>query len=63
MRKFLTICFIFVQSFIFSQTDYSNRWEDFFAYNNVTDFYQTATQIIALSNNALCIYYKNSQEI
>jgi hypothetical protein len=63
MRKFLTICFIFVQSFIFSQTDYSSRWEDFFAYNNVTDFYQTATQIIALSDNALFIYNKNSQEI
>jgi len=63
MRKILTICFIFVQSFIFSQTDYSSRWEDFFAYNNVTDFYQTATQIIALSDNALFIYDKNSQEI
>jgi len=49
-------------SLLFSQTDYSNRWEDFYSYNNVKDFITVDERIYALADNAVFIYDINTQE-
>jgi ligand-binding sensor domain-containing protein len=46
----------------FSQTDYSDRWEDFYSYNNVKDFITIDEKIYALTDNAVFIYDVNTQE-
>lgn len=54
---------LFIPFFSFSQTDYSNRWEDFYSYNNVKDFINIDETIYALADNAVFIYDTNTQEI
>ena len=63
MRRNLFIWFLFIQHLVFSQTDYSSNWEDFFSYSNVSDLIQNDQKIIALSDNALFVYDKTSQII
>ncbi len=46
-----------------SQTDYSNNWEDFYSYNNVKDFVKVDTKIYALVDNAIFIYDVSTNEI
>ncbi|MDC9723440.1 MAG: two-component regulator propeller domain-containing protein [Urechidicola sp.] len=46
-----------------SQTDYSNSWEDFYSYNNVKDFVKVDTKIYALVDNAIFIYDTSTNEI
>jgi len=60
---------IVIHLFLFSisllswgQTDYSDKWEDLFSYNNVKDFYNTDTHTIALSENAIFIYDKQEKK-
>lgn len=62
MRKILTL-FVFLISFpTFSQTDYSDRWEDFFSYTNVKDFVKVDNVIYALADNAVFTYNTQTQE-
>lgn len=48
---------------IWSQTDYSNNWEDFYSYNNVKDFVKVDTKIYALVDNAIFIFDVSTNEI
>ena len=41
---------------LFSQTDFSSNWEDFFSYNNVKDFIEIDDRIYAIADNAAFIY-------
>ena len=62
MKKTLLFFFIFIPVFLFSQTDFTNRWEDFFSYNNVKDFIVIDDNIYALTDNAVFIYNTASNE-
>ena len=59
----LVIGFLISSSYLFSQTDYSENWEDFYSYNNVKDFVKVDTKIYALVDNAIFIYDVSSNEI
>lgn len=63
MKHIPQILFLFFSLSLFAQADFTNRWEDFFSYNNVKDFVKTDSQIIALANNAVFIYDISSEEI
>lgn len=62
MNKLLTALFIFISLTIFSQTDFSDNWEDFYSYNNVKDFVKVDTKIYAIVDNAVFIYDTQTQE-
>ena len=62
MRKNAWFLFLFIPLLTFSQTDFSNKWEDFYSYNNVKDFVTTNDVIYALSDNAIFTYNLNTQE-
>jgi len=62
MKKFTFLYFLLVSQFVFSQTDYSNSWEDFYSYNNVKDFIIVDDVIYALADNAVFIYDLTTQE-
>ena len=53
--------FFFINSWC--QTDYSNKWEDFFSYNNVKDFTKVGDKIYAITDNAVFIYDMLTGEI
>ena len=40
----------------FSQTDFSDKWEDFYSYNNVKDFVLVNNDVYALTDNAVFTY-------
>ncbi len=48
---------------LFSQTDFSDKWEDFYSYNNVKDFIVSNNKIYAVADNAVFIYDKNTNDI
>jgi hypothetical protein len=50
---FFLLCFPLLA---FSQTDFSNKWEDFYSYNNVKDFVTINEVIYALTDNAVFTY-------
>jgi len=50
------LIFIFVGQLLFSQTDFSDKWEDFYSYNNVKDFIKIDNRIYAIADNAAFIY-------
>ncbi|AOW21139.1 type IX secretion system anionic LPS delivery protein PorZ [Urechidicola croceus] len=54
----ITIKILAILVFIngWSQTDYSNNWEDFYSYNNVKDFIKVDSKIYALVDNAIFTY-------
>lgn len=52
---FKVVLFLFFIN-TWSQTDYSNNWEDFFSYNNVKDFTKEGNKIYAVVDNAIFIY-------
>jgi hypothetical protein len=63
MSKFL-ILFLFLVHFVgFSQTDYSDSWEDFYAYNNVKSFVKVDDVIYALADNAVFTYNLTSGDL
>lgn len=59
-RYFLQLFFIFLSITALPQVDYSSSWEDYFSYTYITDFYQDEHQIMALTENALFRYDKNT---
>ena len=66
LRKDLScyLLILFIASYpLFSQTDQSSSWEDFFSYNNVKDFFETENRIYAIADNAAFIYDLSSGEI
>lgn len=56
MKKIVTLYIFIISSIIFSQTDYSDSWEDFYSYNNVKDFTKVDNVIYALADNAVFTY-------
>ncbi len=56
MKKKLLILLSFWASLSFSQTDYSQNWEDFYSYNNVKDFIKVDDLIYAVVDNAVFTY-------
>jgi len=62
MSRILRVYFLFFSIFSFAQTDFSNRWEDFYSYNNVKDFVVVDNAIYALSDNAVFVYNLTSNE-
>ena len=47
----------------FAQTDFSDKWEDFYSYNNVKDFVKIDQIVYAIADNAAFIYNINTDEI
>ncbi len=62
MKNYFLIT-VFLSSIIYSQTDYSKSWEDFYSYNNVKDFVKVDDVIYALSENAIFKYNTATDEI
>ena len=63
MRQFITGLFFLSYSLTtFSQIDYTSEWEEMYSYNHVVDFTESSDRIIALTDNALFIYDKNTRE-
>jgi len=56
------LLFLFGQA-LFSQTDYSDKWEDFYSYNNVKDFIKIDNIVYAIADNAAFIYNINTGDI
>ena len=56
MKKIIYIVAFFFTTLIWSQVDYSNRWEDFYAYNNVKDFVKVNNTLYCLVDNAVFTY-------
>lgn len=54
-KKIIIISFL-IPFFSFSQVDYSDKWEDFFSYNQVNDFVLSNGKIYAIAENAVFIY-------
>ena len=63
MKKLFSIYFFLFSLLIFSQTDYSDSWEDFYSYNNVKDFVKVENVIYALADNAVFTFDINTEEI
>ncbi|ARV07239.1 hypothetical protein BTO04_11315 [Polaribacter sp. SA4-10] len=63
MKKLFSIYFFLFSLIIFSQTDYSDSWEDFYSYNNVKDFIKVENVIYALADNAVFTFDINTEEI
>ena len=47
---------LFTLQLLYSQTDFSSSWEDFFSYNNVKDLVIRDERIYAIADNAAFIY-------
>ena len=56
MKKYLFFFLLIISNFSFSQTDYSQVWEDFYSYTNVKDLTQENGVIYALTDNAIFTY-------
>ena len=63
MKKFAQILVFFYLVGFYGQTDFSNRWEDFYSYNNVKDFVKTESFIYALADNSIFSYNSVTSEI
>jgi len=62
MKKTFLFFLLLLPFLSFSQTDFSNRWEDFFSYNTVKDFLTVNDKIYALTDNAVFTYNTNTNE-
>lgn len=62
MKKKHTLFLLFLSLIAFSQTDYSDRWEDFFSYNNVNEVITNENTFYALTDNAVFTYDIATQE-
>ncbi|GGG93456.1 ABC transporter substrate-binding protein [Polaribacter pacificus] len=56
MKKLCLFAWLFISINITAQTDYSQRWEDFYSYNNVKDFEKVGNSIFAITDNAVFSY-------
>ena len=63
MKKYIFLCFLCVNSFLYAQVDYSATWEDFYSYNNVKDFVKVDNLIYALVDNAVFTYNETTSAI
>ncbi len=63
MKKLLLLYTLFFSTLFFSQTDFSDSWEDLFSYNNVKDFVKVDDVIYALVDNAVFTYDAVSGEL
>jgi len=64
MKKISQILtFLFLSTGLWSQTDYSKNWEDFYSYNNVKDFIKTENEIHAIVDNAIFTFNELNGEI
>lgn len=63
MKKVI-FCYIFlVLQSIYSQSDFSNSWEDFYSYNSVKQIEKVGEIIYALTDNAVFTYNVNTKNI
>lgn len=62
IKFFITLFTLFYSAIFFAQVDYSNSWEDLFAYTNVKDFVQTPNAIYCITDNAVFIYDTTTKE-
>ncbi len=62
MKVSLKVVFFLFFISSWSQTDFSNSWEDFFSYNNVKDFIKVEDKIYAVVDNAVFIYNTTTNE-
>ena len=56
MKKIVFFLGLILNLSLYSQTDFSDQWEDFFSYNNVKDFVKVDEIIYAITDNAVFIY-------
>lgn len=63
MRKTFYLFIFFFYTAAFTQTDFSDSWEDFYSYNNVKDFVKVGSKFYTVVDNAVFIYDNTSQEI
>lgn len=56
MKTLFSIYILIFSLTLYSQTDYSDSWEDFYSYNNVKDFTKVDDIIYALADNAVFTY-------
>ncbi len=56
MKYILRIIIFLSCSSVFSQSDFSNSWEDFFSYNNAKDFVKVDDKLYVAVDNAIFIY-------
>ena len=63
MKKITHLFILFFVSFSWSQVDYSNKWEDFYSYNNVKDFVKANDILYAVSDNAIFTYNLNTSSV
>ena len=56
MKKLLVILAFICPLMVVSQTDYSDKWEDFYSYNNVKDIVVEGNKVFALVDNAVFVY-------
>ena len=62
MKKIGLLFLLFLSFGAFSQTDYSDRWEDLFSYSNVKDFVKSDDLLYAIADNAVFVYDVQSKE-
>ncbi len=62
MNKCILFFILFVSIHSYSQTDFSNQWEDFFSYNNVKKITFTDNTLYALTDNAAFTYNLSTEE-
>ncbi|WP_299833483.1 two-component regulator propeller domain-containing protein [uncultured Tenacibaculum sp.] len=63
MKKISTLLALLCITLISAQNDFSDRWEDFFSYNNVKDFVINNDQVFALTDNAIFSYNITTEEL
>lgn len=63
MNRITTFFLFLFTGFVYAQTDYSDRWEDFFSYNNVKDIIVLDDNLFALADNAIFTYNLQTEEI
>jgi len=63
MKTLFQVCIFLVAQFFWAQVDYSEKWEDFFSYNNVKDFVKIENDIYAIVDNAIFRYNIGNGEI
>jgi len=62
MKHLLNLLFFFCFSLVYSQSDFSKDWEDYFSYNNAKDFIKVGTKIYVAVDNGIFIYDETTDE-
>jgi len=63
MKRNILFFLLLFPLFLIAQTNFSDRWEDFYSYNNVKDFIKVNDRIYAITDNAVFIYNTTTQEV